>query len=123
MSWRDLPRTGERVAITLFLALALACSGSRKPPELGCTKAELASWRIPADWLVEQVTAEAAEADNLRDGIPFGLIQKEWKALLARRKPSDELWFYDSKENTGMAGYALIRDCGIVDNVITAQYE
>ncbi len=88
-----------------------------------CSAKTLRDWPIPARWLRERVTIEQAERDNLHDGKPFGKINDRWRDLLAKRLDRDELWRYDSGHGWGMAGYVLVRDCRVVENLVTAIYD
>jgi hypothetical protein len=119
-------------ARTPALAAAVFCAGvlfsvdcvhspSRKA--IDCPPSALKVWPIPSEWLVKQVDFEEAEYGNMINGVPFGRANEQWVKLLALREPQDDLWRYDSSQPWGMAGYVLVRECQIVFNVVTTQYE
>jgi hypothetical protein len=90
---------------------------------------------IPAAWLVEKISVEAAEAAH--PGIsderaerfpeaakPFGFQNREWESLKASMKPGDEIWSFSSpgddwKNLAGRAGVALVRDGVPIKTVVT----
>lgn len=81
---------------------------------------------IPAAWLVEKISVDAAETEH--PGVsderverfpeaakPFGFQNGEWESLKASMKPGDEIWSFSSpqdywKNHAGRAGVALVRD-------------
>ncbi|KAB2849063.1 MAG: hypothetical protein F9K44_09055 [Hyphomicrobiaceae bacterium] len=83
------------------------------------------------DWLIERLTREQAEAENLvrndrlgPDPVPFGFMNSEWQNLLTQMKAGDELWFFSSPghfwENlAGRQGYCLVRAGRVVSQLVT----
>jgi hypothetical protein len=90
---------------------------------------------IRADWLRKKITVEEAEAEN--PGItddrvtrfpeaagPFGFLNRQWEALKAQIKPSDELWTFISpteswQQFTGLMGVAFLRDRKVIDVIVS----
>ena len=84
-------------------------------------------------WLTNPITVEEAEAAYMvsadalgPDPVPFGYNNANWKALLAQMQEGDELWEFmsppetwDKKHMAGRKGIALIRNCTVVDYIIT----
>ena len=120
-------RVGSSLWLTGFLACLLliltACAHSVKRQRIACPQSTLERWPIPAAWLIEKVDFEQVESDHMYQGVPFGRMNDEWKELLDQRRDGDQLWSYDSRQNWGMEGYLLVRDCEVVYNLVTAQYE
>jgi hypothetical protein len=83
------------------------------------------------DWLERRLTIEEAEARNMvqdnrlgNEAVPFGFMNKEWKTLVARIVEGDELWEFNSPEDTwqnlcGRAGIALVRNGEVIDAIVT----
>lgn len=83
------------------------------------------------NWLQRQLTIEEAETRNMvcdsrlgNEEVPFGFMNKEWKTLITRMIEGDELWEFNSPEDTwenlcGRAGIALVRNGEVIDTLIT----
>src|SRR6516225_1418820 len=81
---------------------------------------------MTASWLRRWLTVSEAEAENMvsdarlgPDPIPFGWAAAGWRELLARMRPGDELWEYDSPQEEwdrlmGSEGIALVRDGQVI---------
>ena len=84
------------------------------------------------EWLKNKISVEEAERKYMttfslltKAEIPFGHINQQWQALLAKKEAGDELFEFRSPEHTwrglgGRAGISLVRDGEIVDSIITA---
>lgn len=103
-------------------ALLAACSTSMSAPG-DCESITLGDQVISADSLVRQVGVAEAEAEAMKDGVPFGTRNAEWNDLKALIRPGDEIWFYrDNRAMAGAEGYVLVRDCDVVAFVMTTKY-
>ena len=83
------------------------------------------------EWLTKKVTVEEAEAAHLvrnekfgPEPVPFGFMYQEWKQLIAAMRPGDELWEFNSPEDTwkhlaGRAGFAVVRDGNLIASLVT----
>lgn len=83
------------------------------------------------EWLTKKVTVEEAEAEHLvrnkelgPEPVPFGFMYQDWKQLLAAMQPGDELWEFNSPEDTwkhlaGRAGFAVVRDGNLIASLVT----
>ena len=83
------------------------------------------------DWLQRRLTIEEAETQNMvldsRIGpkpVPFGFMNEQWKALIARMVEGDGLWEFRSPaeywENLcGREGIALVRNGEVIDAMVT----
>ncbi len=81
---------------------------------------------VPQEWLQRKISVREAEAKymvldkRLGDkGVPFGFINRRWKALLAMMIKRDELWEFRSEEWTwphlcGREGIALVRNGKVI---------
>jgi hypothetical protein len=86
---------------------------------------------VPKNWLIKRITVGEAEAAHMvidgRPGlgpVPFGFLNKEWRALLDQMTQDDELWEYSSSSESwkalaGRAGIALVRNGEVVDSILT----
>lgn len=78
-----------------------------------------------------RVSIEEAESrhmvhrpDMWSEPVPFGFINDEWEAMLAKMQEDDELWEYSSPglswpRLTGTKGIMLVRDGKVIDTIIT----
>jgi hypothetical protein len=78
---------------------------------------------IPEDWLCESVDVHEVEEDLARECLSDAWL-RQWKAILGRMEPGDELWDYchyeegpEGKANDCRSGYALVRDGRIIDHI------
>ena len=83
------------------------------------------------DWLIERVTKEQAEGENLvsnerlgPEPVPFGFMNEEWQNLLKQMKAGDEIRLFSSPghfwENlAGREGYCLVRAGRVVTHLVT----
>lgn len=74
--------------------------------------------------LIRKATVEEWEAEETFNGVPFGLCNREWVAMLAKMQPGDELWSWASDQESwnklaGRAGMALVRDGEVIDTFLT----
>lgn len=58
------------------------------------------------------------------DPVPFGFQYDQWRTLVDRMEPTDELWEFSSSVESwralaGRRGICLVRDGRIVDSIIT----
>ena len=84
----------------------------------------------PSDLLRKVTVAEAEEAHmvTIRESgqeVPFGYVHSQWKRLLSRMQEGDELWEFNSDEQSwkllaGRAGVALLRDGKIIAEIVTS---
>jgi hypothetical protein len=76
---------------------------------------------LSLDYLTERTTYEAAVAENMHDGRPFGHANDDWERLKAKMQPGDELWYFAPPNRSVMQfwGLALVRDRKVVSTVIT----
>jgi hypothetical protein len=103
-------------------ALLAACSTSMTVPG-DCVSITLGDQTLSPDMLVRQTGVAEAEAESMRDGVPFGERNAEWLQLKNMIKPGDEVWFYrDNHTMAGAEGYLLLRDCDVVAFVMTTKY-
>lgn len=82
-------------------------------------------------WLQVRVSSEEAEIRHMvfnrrlgPMGVPFGFMNEEWKALLARMVQGDQLWEFRSPDYTwpafhGRAGIAVVREGKVVAALVT----
>jgi hypothetical protein len=75
----------------------------------------------PREWLGQKTSVEEVEA---RFENPCEQWLTEWRSLVAKIQPGDELRHYSSPREhwfnlIGSAGYALVRDGAVVDSVMT----
>lgn len=75
-------------------------------------------------WLQRQANVKELEDEFAVDGVPFGYCNAEWKALLAKMQPGDELWTFSSPREdwerlTGWEGIALVRGGEVVGLLCT----
>ncbi len=113
-------------SLTLFAivsaALLAGCSTSMSAPG-DCDSITLGDQVVSADALVRQVGLAEAEAEAMKDGIPFGSRNAEWNDLKALIQPGDQVWFYrDNRAMAGAEGYVLVRDCDVMAFVMTTKY-
>lgn len=84
---------------------------------------------IPRVWLSDPITLAEAE-DDIADGMPADIWLSQWRALLGRFTPGDELWTYagavrqlsESGSESDLheewhGGFALVRDGKILDSI------
>jgi hypothetical protein len=84
------------------------------------------------DWLTKRLTVQDIDAEHSvrderlgPDPVPFGFVNDQWQALLAKAEPGDELWEFSSPPESwqrlmGMAGIALVRNGEVIDSFVTA---
>lgn len=84
------------------------------------------------DWLKRALTVAQAEAENLvtnehlgSEPIPFGYCSSQWRDLLARMQPGDEIWEFSSPPETwedlcGRRGIVLLRGKEAVAWIVTS---
>jgi hypothetical protein len=65
-------------------------------------------------WLRRRVGVKELEDEYNVKGVPFGYCNGEWKALLSRMEPGDELWTFSSPQEDwdqmmGSEEIALVR--------------
>lgn len=71
---------------------------------------------IPADWLIERTSEVKVERELAEAGAPDFWL-KQWRAMLDRSLPEDELWEYEhfavdperSESAEFRVGFALVR--------------
>jgi hypothetical protein len=78
---------------------------------------------IPEDWLSEPVDVHEVEEGLASDNMSDSWL-KQWRALLRRMEPGDELWDYchyesgpEGETDDWRSGYALVRNGRIVDHI------
>ena len=79
---------------------------------------------IPKQWLDQEISVEQAEAQNMVDGIPFGVNSSAWKRLKDSLQGGGRLWTYCSsyesfKALAGRCGFAIVRDGRVVMQLVT----
>ena len=77
-----------------------------------------------------RLTVEEAEAEYMvsdeslgPNPVPFGTMQEQWKELVAAMRPGDEIWDFDSSEESwihlaGRGGIGLVRDGEVIEAII-----
>jgi len=82
------------------------------------------------NWLKRKLIIEEAETENMvkddrlgPEPITFGYQNKEWKKLLLVMKGGDELWEFDSPDETwedfaGRKGISLLRNGKVIASII-----
>lgn len=78
---------------------------------------------ILKEWLQRKTTVADVEAGFAQEP-PVGRWLEDWKALVSGMHLGDELWEYCSpleswQHLAGRAGYAVVRKCEVVDEIIT----
>jgi hypothetical protein len=80
------------------------------------------------DWLKRRLTIEQAEAEQMvtdarlgREPVPFGFCNCQWRDLIAKMQPGDELWEFSHIEGPlcGEGGFAIIRHGELVGSMTT----
>jgi hypothetical protein len=129
---------GEVLVWTLVASLTFNCvsTPASTPPAndkgLDCNSELHGRYPVKRSWLEKQVTVAEAEAKIMQD-VP-GLkaqdnpLLPDWTRLKNSMQPGDQLWLFTgcplgcppppALSLGGEEGYALIRDCEVVDQVV-----
>lgn len=114
----------RRLSVVLICGVLLtgACTTSMTVPG-DCETVTLGERKLSTEMLIKRVGVAEAEAENLRDGVPFGDRNEEWMELKKLIQPGDEVWFYrHNRTMAGAEGYLLVRECDVVAFVMTTKY-
>ncbi len=83
----------------------------------------IANAPIPEEWLSEPVDLRQVEED-LADNTTSDSWLRQWRRVIGRMEPGDELWAYWHSEEgpegeayDGRSGYAVVRDGQVVDHI------
>ena len=86
---------------------------------------------MPPEWLKQQLTVDEAESahqvsdERLGPGpVPFGFMNRDWRALLAQMREGDEFWEFCSPPESwehlaGREGIALVREGKVIGTILT----
>ena len=115
----------------LVVLLAARCGLCQGNSLSSNTTAQVPKDMIPKAWLKKKTTVEKAEQAHLvsdkRLGprpVPFGFQNARWEKLKAAMRPGDELWEFQSSDESwknlaGRAGPCIVREVQIIDAIIT----
>ena len=55
--------------------------------------------------------------------VPFGYLDREWKRFVAKMKPGDEIWEFETVRPRGdvIAGVKLMRDGAVIDAIVAQE--
>ena len=126
-------RTMLRLAGTvLVLAAAAGCATESRYERFRCTDDDLAGWRIPAGWIVRELTPAQARAEVISSNIARDSAEARWNDLRNQWRDGDRYWLYRRPESDtinalgAQEGVVLIRGCeqlGFVTTRIATEVE
>lgn len=109
--------TLKKALVALLLMSAAACTTTSVRDRFPCSDDVLAQWRIPAGWVVRELTPAQARAEVVAANVSKDSADVRWRALEDRRREGDRYWFYRRPETDTInalgfqEGVVLIRGC------------
>jgi len=100
----------------LFLG-AVGCSTTSVQGRFPCPDDVLAQWRIPAGWVVRELTPARARVEVVTANVSKDSAEARWQALESQWRDGDQYWLYrrpeaDTINALGVQeGVVLIRGC------------
>ncbi len=106
----------KSLVAALFVG-SVACATNSVRDRFPCSDDVLAQWRIPAGWVVRELTPAEARAEVVAANVSKDSADARWRALEDQRREGDRYWFYRRPETDTInalgfqEGVVLIRGC------------